>query len=107
MNYTPPVNIHTIINICDNDKIELNLNGRGSLEIQSTNHSEIKIHSQINLDSIQTIIVINNVKLVEIESINIAKYTELHIINKSNEKVELKIRNIMLLEHSKANLTNI
>ena len=107
LNYILPDKFHTIIDIGGNEEIKLNLNGKGSLEFQSTNQSKIKINGQINLDSIKTIHVNNNVKLVEIESVNFANYTELHVINKANEKVELKIRNIMLLEHSKVNLNNI
>lgn len=107
LNYILPENAHTIIDIGDKNETILNLNGKGSLEFKSLGQSAIKILGELNLDSIKTIRVSNNVKLVEIETVNIANYTELHVLNEANEVVELKIENLTLFEHSKANLSNV
>ena len=107
LNYILPEKYHTIIDIEDSNEINLDLYGRGSLEIKTKSQSILRINGKLNLESIATIKVDKEVKLIEIENVIVTNYTELYSINTDNQSVPIRIDNLTLLEHSKANLTNI
>ena len=98
---------HTTIDIGKMNEINLNILGGGTLEIKSINQSTIKINGQLNLNSTRIIRVDNLVKSVRIGTVNVVNYTELYIVNDANEHIDVKINNLTLHEHSKANLTDL
>lgn len=107
LNYFLPENHSTIIDLGESNEINLNLYGNGTLKLRTNNHSVIIINGTFNLDSPKCIRVNNEVKLIEIQNVNVTKNAELYALNENNEKVNISIINVTLLPHSKAKFTNI
>lgn len=107
LNYILPENYNTTIDLDTANEINVSLYGKGCLEIKTRGQSTLKIKGRLNLEDIKTLRVDNEIKLVEIENVNVVNYTELYAINTANESVKIKIINLTLLAHAKANLTNI
>lgn len=106
LNYFLPKNRQTIIKLDDLDEINLNIYGNGQLKFKTKNKSKITIKGTLNINSTTQIQVDNDIKLVEIENVTCVNYSEFDAINTVNEKVLLHIKNLILLEHSKVNLTH-
>ncbi|KAK8893878.1 hypothetical protein M9Y10_022307 [Tritrichomonas musculus] len=107
LNYILPDGYNTIIDLNKANEIHLNLIGKGRVEIKTSGKSTLKIIGKINLDSVKTIYVDNDVKTVEIENVNVANYSEFYVKSLNNYSADIKIKNLTLLEHSKGNFTNL